>query len=289
MDNNQPIVEPTPAPVAPVAPVAQAAPVAPVAPAPAPVSDRAGQEFQKLLESNQRLFQTVETMRQEMERVKAAPAAPAYQAPAPQVVDTREFIEVDPTTGEQFINDQKLQSRIKEINDRATRAEQAITQFAQQNEQREIQRQEMEAYAAYPELNPANPGYNPVFAKQTRAYLQDSFINQADYGNRMLQFKEAADLVRQQFAPQQAQPVQEATPNAQAAEAQAQAEALRQQAIAEPIGQPAQQIRPAVANEEYYEQVRTATRKGDDNALAARLASLEETASAVETPKDRQY
>lgn len=292
MNDDQPVAPTVPA--APAAPVAQ--PQTPVAPAPVapaslpvvqpqPASDRTREQFDKLVESNRRLFEEVGSLRTELTQRNQANQtfAPIQQVPAvpqqatPQV-NPRDFVEVDPQTGEQFINEQKLQSRLNELNDKATRAEQTVNNYVQAAEQREIERQNREAFTAFPELNPDSQQFDRNFHNQTRAIIYDSLINPQDYNNRALQFKEAADLVRSQLiAAGQPAPAAPVEVQPQAGEAQAQAEELKQQAIADVTGQPGNQARTAVTDDEYLRQIRNATRRGDDEALAARLASIEHT------------
>lgn len=174
---------PTPAPVA-QAPVAQ----------PENVSDRTAEQFQKLLDSNRQLYEQNEAMRKEMkERFTPAPAP----APAPtQQAQVDDFIEVDPATGQPYINEQRLRSKVKELEEAARRAEQKADNFVKSTQEREIERQNREAFAAFPELNPQAQNFDRDFNMQTRALIMDSWVNPQDYGGRPLEFAEAAGKVR---------------------------------------------------------------------------------------------
>src|SRR5207245_606316 len=69
--------------------------------------------------------------------------------------------------------------------------------YVQTSEQREIARQNREAYTTYPQLNPQGGQFDSRFAQQTRAIALDSMVNPQDYGGRPLGVKEAADFIAQ--------------------------------------------------------------------------------------------
>ena len=279
----EPVVTSAPAPQAPITPQVQQ-PAAPVidpytgAQSYTGQNDRTREQFAKLLESNRRL-------NEELQR-RAAQNTQIPQAPAPQPqVDPRDFIEVDPISGQEFINEQKLKSRLEDVTQRAGRAEQMVQTYIQASEQREIDRQNKETYASYPELNPdVREQFNPEFARKTRQVLTDAFMNPQDYGGRPLSFKEAADLVRRESIPSQPQVVMDnpLTPAPQVQVAQPTAptgQEIKQQVTAEVANQPAA-LRDNVSDDELSQKLSRATRYGDDEALAIRLKLSDHTRQA---------
>lgn len=272
------------APVAPeVAPVAE--PVAPqpvVAqqPAPAPLPEnapnRTREQFEKLVESNRRLYED----KLQLERELAARRTPDYGAPQrqPQQVNPNDFVETDPITGDKFINEQRLRARLEEVTNKASQLEKTLQGYVKTAEEREIDRQEKETYRAHPELNPNSKTFDPVFNRNVRSILTDSFYNQEEYGGQPLSFKEAADFVKAQFQPKQAdtQAQTEATKQQQAA-AQAQKEQGSAQAVSQPRGQ------AAISDDEQLENLRYRTRYlNDDWALAQRIVNTDHVAKDVE-------
>lgn len=266
--------------------LAQAPQLAPQAPAqPAVTSqqqealsnapDRTREQFEKLLESNKRLYDANMLLRQEMEQQRTAPK-PQPNRPATQEVDLNDFIQEDPSTGQKYINDQRLKARLAEIQERAEKAEQAIQNYVKTNEDREIERQNKEAFTAYPELEPGNKTFDVTFHKQVRGILADSMFNPDDYQGRPLSFKEAADFVRAQYPKQAAQQTAPATAEIEqqtAAKSQA-AQAQKEQASSQANSQPraAQQI----SDEDELESLRYRTRyQNDDWALAERIKYTE--------------
>lgn len=262
---------PQSAPVAPQ-PAPAAAPAQPGLPATAP--DRTKEEFEKLLESNKRLYEANTLLRQEMEQARTRPQQPQVpqQRPATQEVNPNDFVERDPITGEAYIDEKRLRARIEEIQQRAIKAEQTIQSYVKSSEEREIERQNQEAFTAYPELEPGKEKFDATFHKQVRGILADSMFNPDDYSGRPLSFKEAADFVRAQYP--KAQPASDATAEAeQRAQSQA-AQALKEQVSTQATGQPraAQQI----SDDEELETLRYRTRyQNDDYALAKRIMHTE--------------
>lgn len=297
------------APEAPIAPAPQApAPVAPAQPAvpatPAPGQDDLGrtqEQIGKLLESNQQLFKANELLRQELQRransnqtfqpITNTPPAPMQQT-APQVQQQpfaqpgqpqqqlpqvqqppmpkmQDFIETDPNSGERYINQQKFETAMGDYQQRLNRTEQMVQNYIQQAQEREVARQNQEAWTAYPELNPASTGFDARLVQQARAVIYDSMINPSDYGGRALGYREAVDFVKgvQPGAPRQIpQPVVPTLDPKVAAEAQ-QAKQQASQAA-----QPQPQQANAYANEEAaYNNLVMGTRMGSDEALARRL------------------
>lgn len=298
----QPVAQPAPvAPTAPepVAPVAQPAPaqpqvpVKPVDPLPDAAQERTREQFEKLLESNRRLYEANELLRQEMTKRSETnqvfqpiqtPAAQPQPRVTPTEVNPADFVEVDPVTGEQYINESKLKARMEEITNKAARAEQIASQYAQQAEQREIERQNREAFGAYPELNPSNPNFDTRFSNQTRAILYDSMINSHDYGGRPLSFREAAEFVRgaspsqSKAMEQKVEAVQQAQQAAQQQQQQADAaQELKEQGSLQAAGTPEPAQRAQLSSDEDLRNLQVRTRYGDDEALARRILGTDHT------------
>lgn len=298
--NEAPVIDAqitSPAPVAAPAPVE--APAVQPAPeptqAPAPVSDRTSEQFGKLLENNKRLFEANESLKQELASRAAANQqfAPINQPPVPQqqvqqqVVNPQDFINVDPVTGERYVDEGRLQAKIADMERRTTQAQEAISRYIQTSEQREIDQQNQEAFRAYPELNPNDyEKHDQLFHNQTRAIIYDSLINPKDYSGRPLTFKEAADFVAKTngkgkwgntpAAVQQPAPIQapQQAPGANQ-DMLNQAQDIKNQASASAQGQ-YQPDRTAVQTDDYSRLV-TGTRNGDLNSLAQRLAMTDHT------------
>ena len=284
------------APAAAPAPAVEPTPAVAPTPAPAPQSDRTSEQFGKLLENNKRLFEANEALKIELANRAAANQqfAPINQPPVPQqqvqqqTVNPQDFINIDPVTGERYVDEGRLQAKIAEMERRTTQAQEAISRYIKTNEEREIDRQNQEAFRAYPELNPNDyEKHDQTFHNQTRAIIYDSLINPKDYNGRPLTFKEAADFVAkttgrsgaqspaqvQQFAPTQAPtqaPGQGADQNMLN-----QAQAIKEQASASAQGQN-QPSRTPVQTEDYGKMVMD-TRKGSLEALAKRLTMTDHT------------
>jgi hypothetical protein len=298
-----PVQNPNPAPVVePVAPQAPAAvqqqPAPTPQPTPAQQNDRTNEQFQKLLDSNKRLYEANELLKQEVSKrtqpqVPQAPVQqypqypqqqaqyPQYQQPQaqyPQVqqpsqVNVQDFVEYD-QEGNPYINEKRLQSRIDEVNQMAKQAVSKVDTFIQSAEQREMQRQETEAFNSYPELNPYDQRYDTRFSNQARAVIYDSLINPQDYNGRSLSFKEAADYVKS-FIPQPAPaplPPQPAAP--QPAPQSNPALDAKQQASAAPSSYnvPA---RAQITDEQQLQHLVKETRKGNLQALAQRIVNTD--------------
>ncbi len=268
---------------APAQPAAQPAPQQPVVPqqvptapsseaAPEQMKDRTRENFEKLLESNNRLYEQNKMLQTEIQQ--RLTALPTPQAPVASQTPTQtsqpqsdwDFYEVDPKSGETFINRDKLNRTMKEIQEKATAAEKQVQTLVKTTEEREIERQNKEAYSAYPELNPqAGDKFDKLLYQQVRGMLYDSFLNPAEYGGRPVTFKEAADLVR---GGQPAQPKAEPTP-AEPGEG----EALKEAGAAHVTSQPQNPTAPTY--DEELIGLRFATRMGSDEALARRLIHTE--------------
>lgn len=270
----------------------------PIQPTPVPqvvlptVQDRTREQFEKLLESNSKLFEANEVLRQELESRRETNQQPVpvqqpqIQTPVsqPQTVDPMDFVETNPLTGERFINESRLKSRIDEVNNEARKAVQAVKQFTQVAEQkeverqnREIERQNRETFAVYPELDPnAGERFNKTFSNNTRALIYDSLINPQDYGGKSLEFKEAADQVRAQYQGTTTMPGQQSEQQQQSHAAQT----LKEQASLGANGQQPMERTNVNANAD-LETLRLRTRMGGPDgmmALAQRIHAAEQAA-----------
>lgn len=268
--------------------------------APAPVQpqfvpeqqpDRTSQQFEKLTDSNQRLAQQNQNkedenrrLRQELEQLQRTrqqtnqqfqpvqqqpvqqPAQQQQQSALPKLSD---YIQTDPVTGQRWVDEERFnvdyQRSANDIAQKATRAEETVQRYVQTAEQREIARQESEAFGAYPQLNPRGGSFDARLSQQTRAIIYDSMINPQDYpGTRPLTFREAADFVsgdRTAGATQESVP----TPAVNAENA-----VQKQQAAVSAPNMP-QQIVASVESDAAYERLRQGTRDGSDEAIAIRL------------------
>lgn len=243
-----------------------------------PMRDRTRENFEKLLESNNRLYEQNEMLRQEIQQRLSQTPAPQAQPQQAQPQGQQptqnaqgqsdwDFYEVDPKTGETFINRDKLNQTMKNIQEKATKAEQQVQSYIKTTEQREIERQNQEAFSAYPELNPqAGDKFDKRFHQQVRGMLYDSFLNPGEYGGRPVTFKEAADLVRG-GRPAQPEPTPEDDKKS------AEGEARKEAGAANVPSQPQNPTAPAV--DEELLGLRFATRMGSDEALARRLIHTE--------------
>ena len=248
-------------------------------------SQRTHEQFDKLLDSNKRLYEANELLRQQLtqralanEQFAPIQQTPVQQQPAQQV-KVADFVEVDPVSGERFINDKKLQSKIEELNSKASNAEKAVQQYIQTSEQREIDRQNEEAFKAYPELNPGGEKFDVKFHNQTRALIYDSLINPQDYGGKPLSFRKAAEFAKGGGTVPSDEKNQQASASTKPGEQTVAAnepsgEDAKQQAAASVAGeQPL--TREALAGSEELTKLQQATRLGSTEALARRLANTD--------------
>jgi hypothetical protein len=272
-----------PAPVEQTPPAAAPAQVTPEQ-LPTDTREKTREQFDKLLDSNRRLFEANELLRREMSQRTTAQQtyAPIQQTPQPvtQQVNEADFVETDPTTGEKFINTQRMTQRINEVNSRASKTEEAVKNYIKTSEQREIERQSRETFASYPELNPGtptslNPKFDQKFNKQVRGVLLDSMYNPNDYSGRPLSFKEAADFVKATTVGTQSSSAPAPTKKEKEAQAAAVAASkeLKSQSSAQVPSQP--QNAPQPVNDEELQRLRIKTRMGDSDALARRLINTE--------------
>lgn len=259
--------------------VPEVAPAAPAPQTPAPAGnlptdsrERTREQFEKLLESNRRLYDKVgsleqQLVQQETNRMNNPAQVPQRQSVPPQV-NPNDFVERDPITGEKLINEDRLRARIEEINQRAVKAEQAVQQYAKTTEEREIERQNTETFSSYPDLNPGSEKFDPAFNDLVTGVLYSSLAKA-----KPMTFKEAAD-----FVAAQTKRGQTATPapvdDTKAKEAAQAAQTLKEQSSAQATSQPRAQQQ--MSDEQELETLRYRTRYlNDDAALAERIKHTE--------------
>lgn len=271
-------------------PVAAPAPQAPAATPevlPTETRDRTREQFEKLLESNRKLFESNEALRRDLESQKQVQTNKQVQPV--QQVNPNDFVEIDPISGEKLINEQRLRARLEELNTKAAKVddlEKTLQGYVKSTESREIERQEKETFAAYPELDPRNAGFDPSFNRLVRATLTDSFYAQEDYGGRALSFKEAADIVKSQYPglskKKETQPTAEEQKAAE--EAAAAAQSVKEQGSAQAVSQPRAQVQQEASDEEELKALQYRTRyMNDDQALAERIKHTEHIFSDVDS------
>lgn len=225
------------------------------------------EQFDKLLENNRKLYEEREYYRQQLEKRQQsqqtfAPIQQQTQQQAPKV-NVADYIETD-ANGERFVNEEKLNAKIKQLEEAATKTRETTENYIKTAEQREIDRQNREALSSYPELNPMEKGYDKTFSREVRAALVDSMYNPDEYGGRALTFKEAADFIRGYRPKNQPQTDQKKE------EEKKDGQNLKQQVAATVTGQP-QQVVQSVQDSQELQTLRLKTQRGDDWALAERL------------------
>ena len=274
-----PVAQPTPV-VAPVAPIVQAQVASQPAPTftpQQPTNTRTAEQFEKLLETNRLLNQELIRRSQANQAFQPIQAAPV--APAPVEPNVADFTRVDPISGEEYIDKGKLQNALQRAQqeamrgqETATRAEQAMRNYVEAANGREIERQNKETFTVYPELNPQGKNFDTRFHAQVRGILTDSFLNTREYGGRPLTFIEAAQFIKGTGNQQPSQ--QQVVPTPQGGVQQPTAQELKEQASLSIPSQP-QQVLPSSANDETIKALSEKTRYGDDKALAERLKYTE--------------
>ena len=244
---------------------------------------RTREQFEKLIDANKRLNEQNQQYEQQLQAAPSQQQLPAnQQIPQPQIqhsqqsqVDPNDYVEVNPVTGERYINEEKLQSRISELTQAANESKKMVQQYIERTEKQNQVRQRQEAFRNYPELNPEANGYDTDFSRRVRATLQDSMFNSDDYGGRSLSFREAADYVKKGVLPttQPGNGSGDAQPAQQQQQQQNQeptAQELKEQANAQANSQPAQ-VRNNLSDENDLQNMQMKTRLGNDEALAQRL------------------
>ena len=237
------------------------------------IIDKTKEQFQKLLDSNRRLNEANMALTQQIQQNNNQQIPQTVTKD--EDVNSSDFIDKDPTTGERYFNEQKfaakmadIQRKQQEIADKASQTESTIQGYLKVTENREVERQEKETFSAYPELNPKTDKFDSVFSKQVRGVLIDSFQNPIDYDDsRPLTFKEAADFVRQ--AQGKTTQVDAQAEQAQIETASQNAQQLKEQATQVPSQPRAEQ---AMVDSEELDNLKYRTRfLNDDSALAERL------------------
>lgn len=268
----QPAAQPAPQPVAQAAPEPVVQPA--VQSAIQPESDRTTEQFNKLIDSNKRLFEANELLHQELQnRTTTGQTFAPIQQTQPTQVNPEDFIETD-DEGQQFINQDKLKGRLQEVQERASRAEAAVQNYIQNSEQREIQKQNDEAFKAYPALNPNSGNFDLEMHKQTRALIYDSLINPQDYGGRSLTFREAADRVKGPEGIIENKSATGESGEEPAPQPSKEGQTLKEQGSLAASGQPQPAVAQA-ADEADRQGLVAATRQGDTWALAQRLVNTD--------------
>lgn len=244
---------------------------------PAHTSDRTTEQFEKLKEHNRRLNEAQQTLQKELEKKNQILQQFVGLQPQTQSVDTSvdQFVEVDPITGEKFVNQDKLNKVIVEAKKQAEEAKKSVQEYIQSKEQQEMNSQAVEAFRNYPMLNPEAEGFDKEFHKRTRAFIADSMRFPQEYGGRVLTFKEAADLANiEKERQQQKQQIEEKR-------------AEKQSITQEPESVSTDAIIASRNENEELERLRERTRRGGDAgtwALADRLSRI----SHAGTPKSSQ-
>lgn len=203
--------------------------------------ERTKQEFEKL---NERL-RAEKQKRMEMERV--------YQSLKPQTQLPQVQPIIDPESG--LINEAAL----TDLQQRALAAEQAAKQAVETAKQRELEHEESEMFASYPELDPNESNkFDEAFSHHVAAIKLHSMVQPDAYGGKQLSGKEAADYVRK-YVP------------AEKLKAEGAQEALekltpKEQASLEATGNPGRRNQTVSLDD-----LRKRTRKGDQDAIVQRL------------------
>ncbi len=242
------------------------------------VSDRTTEQFEKLKESNKKLFEANRLLQEELakraksEQTFAPIQQPSQTTPAPSI---DQFVTEDPVTGERYVDQEKLITALQSADTKAARAQAAVENYIRQQQVLDEERQTREAYDSHPEVNPNSEKFDVTVSKRTRSLLLDSMMNPQDYGGHALSFKEAAEEAKKQ-SPDQAKVLESKTQQAQQAvegKAQATAEAT---GVSSTI---AQQV--SGGGSEELDTLRNKTRlgRGDEQtwAVAQRLAKVTHT------------
>jgi len=301
---------PAPAKTAPAVPATPAAPAVSATPAPAAPSKptintenkRTTEQFDKLLDSNKELMEANKSLldaqqRREEANEQVSPLnQPPVQSQAQDKVNPEDFVEIDPVTGQKFINEIKLKDKIEALNTQATNAQRAVQSYIKTSEAKDIDRQNRETFSTYPELNPQSDTHDKEFHRQVRSVLIDSMTSPEDYGGRPMHFKEAADYVKNaQSSKEVKTDVTEPTTTTAAPEGAPAtpvagdattpvdaAQALKEQAAADTAGQqpPA---RPQSEPTEDRERLVRLSREGNLEAIARRLANTDHVGEKTTT------
>lgn len=259
---------------------------------PSGTSERTTEQFDKLLDSNKRLFETNQLLRQELDkRTQSAEVFRPIQQPNVQQVNPNDFMEVD-EYGNKFVNEVKLQGAIENVNSQVVNTQRVMQEYIQAAEQREIDRQENEAFVAHPELNPNKTSFDSQLSDFTRALIYDSLINPQAYGGKSLTFKQAADVVKSRIDKgEKPKTMDETVAKNQSVQTEGSAQEAKEQGSLAATGQSQAPAR-AQQQEADLEELRTRTKigTGPDStwAIAQRLQNVDhvgvaETSETKET------
>lgn len=167
---------------------------------------------------------------------------------------------IDPDTG--LIDEDSL----RQVQQQSQAALAEAQRIRDELSQAQRDREDAETFAAYPELNPQNKdSFDNKLHIATRQVMLDSMLNPQDYGNKQLSFKEAADLAKGGIG-------------ADSARAEGAKEALEQLTPKEQasLGTSSSSTRRSVvAGTQEAEELRIRSRKGDPDAVIARLNALD--------------
>jgi len=269
-------------------------------------SQRTQNQFNKVLDNNRQLMEANQQLQSELERrnrtslqqpggVTPSPApSPQPTQPQPPVApqaseqplapNPADFIEVDPRTGDKYINETKMKTAFEEAINRSQRAETTVETYIKQQEELDQARQRAEAFGAYPELNPQNKEqFSQDMHIETRQILLDSMVNPNDYGGRVLRFKDAADIAKNRLGQRNQAPKEpegeppKATEDPVVEKEQQEKQERKEQAAIEADGGSTGNQASAEEQEQISREkarLHAQIRAGDDLALAKRLTQI---------------
>ncbi len=210
---------------------------------PKDVPDRTAEQFEKLTETNRRL-------KEDIDLLKNQPAQPPIEQPK-----TEEKPIYDPKTG--FVDIEALEGirkDAKEANERSKRAEDNQRSSNVESELRNL-------YSAYPELkNPGTDAQKEFFDESERIYIHSSAYPEK-YGGNILSQKEAADLAAKKL--NRTETPEQAAENLD----------VKQQAGLSATGETSQGVGD-VKTEENLEKLRLGTRLGDEKSMIERMRNI---------------
>ena len=252
-----------------------------------PTTDRTKDQFEKLTSHNSELNTENERMKAELDAFKNTPTPTAPIVPQqsqtptrtnnlPKEIDLNSFVEIDPKTGERFVNETKLTSAISDLQTKTSKAEETIQSFIKTNEDRRIEQQKNEAFNAHPELSPEGEKFDKTFYRTVRSVLYDSMMNADEYG-KTLSLKEAADYVKKEII--------KTSPTANAGELEkegAKAASAAKASAGTMVPSQPQNVVPQTSDDE-LRRLRMATRKGNVDALAQRILNTDYVLTRIKT------
>ena len=210
-------------------------------------SERTKQQFEKLKEDLRR-------EREEKEYYRGV--ASSFSVTPNQTPEAKETSFIDPDTG--LIKEQVLTEAQKaaiEARDTAKRTEQTVQDYMQEQENKST-------FQKFPSLNPDSKEFDKEFHVLTRQIALDSMVNPQDYSNKQLSFIEAAERAHSRLGKTIDSGKKEAVNEAVEAISQKESASLS-------VG--AQSSRSQQAADD-LETLQYRSRRGDENALAERIA-----------------